>query len=39
MEIINVEQIFNTLLMTFNPEKMQQDSHEFLGLMLDRLNN
>lgn len=37
--IIDVEGIFKTLLMNFNPDKQQQDCHEFLGLMLDTLNN
>ena len=37
-KIINVEGIFHTLLMNFNPDKMQQDCHEFLSLMLDTLN-
>jgi len=38
-KVINVEEIFKTLLMNFNPDKQQQDCHEFLGLMLDTLNN
>lgn len=38
-KIIDVEGIFRTLLMNFNPDKQQQDCHEFLGLMLDTLNN
>lgn len=37
-KIINVEEIFKTLLTNFNPAKQHQDSHEFLGLMLDTLN-
>ena len=37
-KIINVEGIFSTLLMNFNPDKQQQDWHEFLSLMLDTLN-
>lgn len=36
---IDVENIFKSLLMNFNPDKQQQDCHEFLGLMLDTLNN
>lgn len=38
-KIVNVEAIFSTLLGNFNPDKLQQDSHEFLNLMLDTLNN
>lgn len=36
---VDVEGIFRTLLMNFNPDRQQQDCHEFLGLMLDTLNN
>mmetsp|Transcript_15835 Transcript_15835/g.18327 ORF Transcript_15835/g.18327 Transcript_15835/m.18327 type:complete len:141 (-) Transcript_15835:340-762(-) len=39
VKVINVEGIFQTLLSNFNPDKQQQDCHEFLGLMLDTLNN
>jgi ubiquitin C-terminal hydrolase len=37
--IVSVEDIFKNLLMNFNPDRQQQDCHEFLGLMLDTLNN
>lgn len=37
-KIIDVEGIFSSLLKNFNPDKQQQDCHEFLGLMLDTLN-
>lgn len=37
-DIIDVESIFKTLLMAFNPEKQQQDCHELLVYMLNTLN-